>query len=104
MPAGRKVRLAFEHIAPVTEHLAVEAGSVGRAGYGYARVTRRPSPRVELVDPTPRVSAGVRRIVPGAVVHHRPSHELGPRIVGVAVVVEKVGDAEAPDRHRVPRH
>src|SRR5579864_5648829 len=53
--------------------------------------------QMNLVHPAPSVSANVRRIVPGAVVHHTPLHELSAGVVRVLVVVEKVSDGEASD-------
>src|ERR1017187_6394607 len=96
--------LAFEYIAAVAKELAVEAYAVGDARHGGAGVAGGPVAGVELVDPAPGVAARIGGIIPRAVVHHAPAHELRAGVVGVVVVVEEIGDREAADGDGVARH
>ncbi len=59
---------------------------------------------MELVHHAPGVAARVGGIIPGAVVHHSPGHELSARIVRIAIVVEKIGQGKTPDSDRVAGH
>src|SRR5271165_7058084 len=59
---------------------------------------------MQFVDPSPVVAAYVGRVVPSAVKHDRPAHELCSWIVRVAVVVEEVGQCEASRRDGVSVH
>ena len=56
---------------------------------------------MEFMHPAPGVAADIGRIVPGAVVHHCPAHELCARIVRIAVVIEEVGHGETARRDGV---
>ena len=56
------------------------------------------------MHPAPRVSASVGGIIPGAVIHHRPAHELATRVVRVSVVVEKIRHGEAAQGNRIAVH
>src|ERR1039458_9781123 len=97
-------QLAFEHVGAIAEELAVEAQAVGDARHGGAGIADGPVAGVELVDPAPGVAARIGGIIPRAVIHHGPAHELGARIVGVVVVVEEIGDGKAADGDGVTRH
>ena len=59
---------------------------------------------MDLVHPSPGIAANVGRIIPRAVEHHRPAHELRPGIVRVLVVVEKISHREPADVDRVAVH
>src|SRR5207237_7344789 len=103
MVSGLVADLAFYHVAAIAKQPAVEAKSVRNLGLGGAAIAKRPPASVKFVDPSPRVPARVGRIVPGAVVHDGPAHELRPWIVRVAVVVEEVCKREPTGIDRVPR-
>src|ERR1035441_10923859 len=90
--------LAFEDVAAIYEQAAVEAPPIGHFGLGGAGISPRPVARVQLVYPAPGVAARIRRIVPRAVVHRRPRHELRARIVRVGIVIAEVGEWAAACR------
>ncbi len=102
--SGAITPLAFEHIAAIAEQAAVEAQAVGDSRLGGARVAQRPVAGMKFVDPSPGVAARIGGIIPSAVVHHRPTHELRSRIVAIAIAVEKIGDGEAPGGDGVAGH
>ena len=95
---------ALEDVAAIPKQPAVEPQAIGHPGHGGAGIPQRPASRVELMHPAPGVAAHVGRVVPRAVVHHRPTHELSPRIVSVAVIVEEVRQREAPCGDGVADH
>ena len=59
---------------------------------------------MKLIHDSPGVAARVRRIIPRAVVHQPPRHELGSRIVRIVVVVEEIGVGKSPGCDRVADH
>src|SRR5260370_948384 len=59
---------------------------------------------VGVVNPSPGVAANVSGVIPGSVVHNRPTHELRSWIVRIPVVVEEVRQGEAPRCNRVTVH
>ena len=68
--------------------------SVGDLRFSHDAIPESPFFRMQFLDNSPCVSARVRGIIPCAVVHNAPRHELGSRIVRVAVVVEEIGNRE----------
>ena len=97
--------LLFEYVAAIAKDSSVETQSIGYFWHGGASVANCPVPGVEFMNPAPGVAAQMLlRVVPSAVVHDGPSHELRARIVSVSIVVEKIGQGEASHRHRVTRH
>ncbi len=59
---------------------------------------------MKLVDDPPGVAARVGRIIPGAVVHHSPRHELRSWIVGIIVVVEEIAVGKSAGGDGVADH
>ena len=53
---------------------------------------------MEFVVPAPSVTARIGWVIPSAVVHGCPTHELGARVVTIAVVVEEVRYSEAAEQ------
>src|SRR5436190_21090705 len=98
------VDFAFEHVAAIDEQAPVESQAVGHARLRGAGIPHGPSARVEFVHPAPRVASNVGWIVPCTVVHGAPSQELRARIVAIAVVVEEIGNSEAPGSDTVAGH
>ena len=96
--------LLLERVAAIAEQPAVEAQAIGDLRFGYTRVTHGPGARMKLVHPSPGVAACIGRIIPGAVVHDGPAHELGARVVRVAVVVEEIGEREPAGDDGVAGH
>src|SRR5439155_1292644 len=94
----------LEHVATVAPKSAVESETVGKLGFGGAGIAKRPSPCVKFMHPAPGVSAGIGRIVPGAVIHDCPAHELGARVMCVAVIVQEIGDRKPPGHDSVASH
>jgi len=60
--------------------------------------------RVKFLHDPPGIAAGIGRIIPRTVAHHAPSHELGPRIVRVAIAIEKICNREAACIDRIAVH
>src|SRR5258707_1373755 len=94
----------FKHVAAIAEEPSIESQAIGDPRLRYAGVAQRPMPCMKLMHPSPGVAARIGGIIPCAVVHHAPSHELGARVVAVAVVVEEVGDGEPADGYAVAGH
>src|SRR5215470_7550397 len=88
VPAGPDSNLTFEYVAAIAEKAPIEPQAVSRFGHGCASVPQGPTARVELVYPAPGIPARIRRIIPCAVVHDGPSHELGPWVVGIPIVIK----------------
>ena len=86
----------FGGLAVIAEQHPVELRAIGDSRLRRNAVAERPVRRVELLHDSPGVAARIGRIIPGAVVHHAPGHELRARIVRIGVVVEIIGDGEAP--------
>ena len=59
---------------------------------------------MKLIDDPPGVTARVRRIVPRAVVHQPPRHELRSGIVGIVVVVEEIAEGKSSPGDGVAGH
>ena len=75
--------LRFPGLTMIAKQAAIELRAVGDLGLGGDAVAERPVARVEFLHDAPGVAARVGRIIPGAVVHDAPRHELRARIVGV---------------------
>src|SRR5262249_29885854 len=89
-------QLSFDHIPAIAKQAPVETETVRDPGFCRASITQRPSLGVEFVNPAPGVPARIGRIVPSAVVHYRPTHQLCAWIVRVPAVVEEIGYRESP--------
>src|SRR4029077_11577292 len=98
----RKVLFSFKGIAAVAENPVIEPFAVRDQRFEGAAIPYGPSGRVIFMNPTPGITASVRRIIPCAIVHDGPCHELLPWIVRIAVVVEEIGVAESPDADAIP--
>src|SRR5579864_4619285 len=104
MVSQGEAALAFEDVPSVAKQTAIESRAVGLSWLGGTAISEGPVPGVELVHHAPRVSARVGRIVPGAVIHHSPGHELGAWIVRIGIVVEEIREGETADGNRVASH
>jgi hypothetical protein len=97
------VVLELHHVAVCPPHVVIEEFAVGLLGLQEGAEPHGPGVVHLLQGESPGVAAGVGRIVPGGVGPQRPVVELRPRIVGVAVGVEDVGDGEfARGEHHPP--
>ena len=72
---------AFDDIAAVAEEATVKAQAIGDARFGGAGVTEGPVACVKFVHPAPRVAADIGRVIPCAVEHDAPAHELGAGVM-----------------------
>src|ERR1700733_12054813 len=100
----REPVLPLKHISPIHKQSTVESKTVGHSRHRGACVTERPVSRMQLMDPSPRVTANVGGIIPSAVEHNSPPHELRPWIVRIAIVIEEVCHCESTGRDRVAIH
>ena len=94
--------LEFHHVATIAKYAPVKAQAISDSRFGYASITDGPILQVEFVNPAPGIAPDISRIVPGAVVHYSPAHELSARIVRVPVVVKEIGNCEAAHCNAVP--
>ena len=94
--------LPLEEVCVVPQEPVVKPKAVGDSRLRRIAVPQRPVPRMKLMDPSPGITVHVGRIVPGPVVHHSPSHKLSAGIMGISVIVEKVGHGKAAHRDAVP--
>ena len=102
MLADRVAALSLKQIRSIVSNAQVELRAIRHPWLQCHCIPQRPIGRMQLVVPTPGVTAHVCRVIPGAVVHDRPSDELRPRIVTVAIIVEKICDREPAKCHGVP--
>src|ERR1700761_1376391 len=61
-------------------------------------------PGVKLVDPTPGVATRIGGVIPSAVEHDAPAHELSAGVVRESIVIEEVGECEAADGDAIAVH
>src|SRR5258708_4423600 len=94
----------FKDIVTIAKNSVIESQPVSNSGLSAAGVSQRPVPGMEFVNPSPGIAAHIRRVVPGAVIHSGPTHELRARIVGVAVIIEEIRERKASHRNGVARH
>src|SRR4030095_9422930 len=94
----------FDDITTSTEDLPIEAYTICDARHSYTGITEGPLASMELMHPAPGIATSVGGVVPGAVVHDGPTHELGARVVRVAVEIEEIGHGETPDGNGIAVH
>jgi hypothetical protein len=104
MTGGFVTAFPLKHVGAISKQAPIEAQTVSYPRLSGAGVPEGPISRVEFVNPAPGVTAGIGWIIPGAVVHDGPTHELSPRIVRVAVIVKEIGYGETANGNAVTDH
>ncbi len=100
---GRKIApFDFDLIAKVPEDLGVEGKLIGPLWLSEASKTQGPCIPVKFRHPTPRVASSVGSVVIRCVSHEGPVEKVRTRVVGKAVVVEKVEDGQVAHRKYHP--
>src|SRR5262245_35442971 len=96
----------FQHLPISLQKLWIELSAVSEGWFGENAIMQCPIFLIEIQSNPVSVAPHVSRIVPGPVVHHGPSQELGSRIMAVTIVVDKIrrgefanGEGEAVDVH-----
>ena len=90
-------KLGFHILGMSAAQVCVKIDSVGHFRHQGFREADRPARIVIFHDGAVGVSAGVRRVVPRAVVVDGPIQELQMAVAAARVVVEEISHAEFPD-------
>ena len=93
----RFAQLELQVLPAGSAEVPVEIDSVGDGRHQRERVTCRPVLVVVLGDDAVSVAAGVRGVVPRAIIVDGPVHELEVTVGADAVEVEVVGQADLAD-------
>src|SRR5262249_11464918 len=104
MIAKQIAALAFDHVSAIAQNSTIEAKPIRHSRFEDGGVAQRPVSGMEFMHPAPRVTADIGGVVPSAVVHDAPAHELLAGIVRVAIVVEKIGYRESTNSDAVAIH